>query len=66
MGFPGGSVLKNLPANAANEGDLSSVPGSGRSPEEGNSNPFQYYGQGGLACYDSWGLRELDTTERLN
>ena len=23
-------------------------------------------GQGGLACYDSWGRRELDTTERLN
>ena len=23
-------------------------------------------GQGGLACYDSWGCRESDTTERLN
>ena len=23
-------------------------------------------GQGGLACCDSWGRRELDTTERLN
>ena len=23
-------------------------------------------GQGGLACYDSWGLKESDTTERLN
>ena len=23
-------------------------------------------GQGGLACCDSWGLKELDTTERLN
>ena len=23
-------------------------------------------GQGGLACYDSWGHKELDTTERLN
>ena len=23
-------------------------------------------GQGGLACYDSWGCKELDTTERLN
>ena len=32
MGFPGGSVIKNLPANA---GDMSSIPGSGRSPEEG-------------------------------
>ena len=23
-------------------------------------------GEGGLACYDSWGRKELDTTERLN
>ena len=23
-------------------------------------------GQGGLACYSSWGLKELDRTERLN
>ena len=38
-GFPGGSVVKNLPANA---GDVGSSPGSGRSPEEGNSNPLQY------------------------
>ena len=39
MGFPGGSVLKNPPANA---GDPRSVPGSGRSPGEGNGNPLQY------------------------
>ena len=38
-GFPGGSVVKNLPANA---GDPDSIPGSGRSPGEGNRNPFQY------------------------
>ena len=30
-GFQGGSVVKNLPANA---GDVGSIPGSGRSPEE--------------------------------
>jgi len=36
-GFPGGSVVKNLPANA---GDLPL--GSGRSSAEGNSNPLQY------------------------
>jgi len=30
-GFPGGSVLKNLPAKA---GDAGSIPGSGRSPEK--------------------------------
>ena len=32
-----GSVVKNLPASA---GDLGSIPGSGRSPGEGNSNPL--------------------------
>ena len=37
MGFPGGSVVKNSPANA---GDMGSIPGSGRSPGKGNSNPF--------------------------
>ena len=39
MQFPGGSVVKNLPANAGNEG---LIPGSGRSSGEGNGNPFQY------------------------
>ena len=37
--FPGGSVVKNLPANA---GDVDSTPGSGRSPGDGNGNPCQY------------------------
>ena len=39
LGFPGGSVVKNPPANA---GDMGSIPGSGRSPAEGNGNPLQY------------------------
>ena len=39
MGFPGGSVVKNLPAN---EGDVGLIPGSGRSPGEGNGNLLQY------------------------
>ena len=39
MGFPGGSVVKNPHANA---GDRVSIPGSGRSPGEGNGNPLQY------------------------
>ena len=39
MGLPGGSVVKNLPANAE---DVSSISGSGRSPGEGNGNPLQY------------------------
>ena len=39
MGFPGGSVVKKPLANV---GDTGSVPGSGRSPEEGNGYPLQY------------------------
>ena len=31
-GFPGGSVVKNPPANAGDTGDVSSIPGLGRSP----------------------------------
>ena len=39
LGFPGGSEVK---ASACNAGDLGSIPGSGRSPGEGNGNPLQY------------------------
>ena len=38
LGFPGGSEGK---ASACNAGDLGSIPGSGRSPGEGNGNPHQ-------------------------
>ena len=38
-GFPGGSVVKSLPANAR---DAGSIPGSGRSPGEGNGTSLQY------------------------
>ena len=37
-GFPGGSVVKNLPANV---GDTGSIPGSGRSPGGGHGSPLQ-------------------------
>ena len=58
-GFPGGSVVKNLPANV---GDLSSIPGLGRSPAEGNGNLLQNCclenpmdrGPGGLQSMGSW------------
>ena len=36
--FPGGTVVKTLPANTGNPGDHGSVPGCGRSPREGNGN----------------------------
>ena len=38
-GFPGGSVVKNLPVSA---GEVISIPGLGRSPREENGNPLQY------------------------
>ena len=39
MGLPGGSVVKNMPANA---GDAGSIPGLRRSSGEGDGNPLQY------------------------
>ena len=38
LGFPGGSVIKNLAASA---GDMGTIPGSGRYLGEGNGNPLQ-------------------------
>ena len=38
-GFPGGSVVKNLPVNA---GNMSLIPGLGRPPEERNRNPLPF------------------------
>ena len=40
--FPGGTVVKNLPANARVARDVCLVPGSGRSPGVENGNPLQY------------------------
>ena len=39
MGFPGGSAVKNVPANA---GVIGSIPGWGRFPGERCGNPLQY------------------------
>ena len=39
LGFLGGAVVKNLPAQA---GDMGLIPGPGNSPGEGNGNPLQY------------------------
>ena len=57
-------VVKNLPANAGDTRDAGSVPRSGRSPEVGNGNPFQYsclensMDRGAWwATYSPWGHR---------
>ena len=44
-GFPDDSVVKNSPTNS---GDAGSIPGLGRSPGEGNGNPFLYSCLGNL------------------
>ena len=61
--------VKNLPANAGDTRDMGSIPGSGRSHEEGNGNPLQYSclgnrmdrGKRSLAGYNPWGHKELGT-----
>ena len=50
-GFPDGSVVKNLPANA---GDVSLIPGSGRSPGEGDGNALQYFCLGNPMDRAAW------------
>ena len=42
LGLPGGSAVKNPPANAGDTGDVGSTPRSGRSPGGGHGNPLQY------------------------
>ena len=70
QGFPGGSVVKNPPANVGDAGDKGLIPESGRSPGEGNGNPFtpvflprESHGQRSLAGYSPQGRKELDVTE---
>ena len=67
MGFPGGSVVKNPPANA---GDTGLIPWSGRFPGEGNGNPLQYSCLKNPMDRGAWqatvcGVTELDMTEVL-
>ena len=42
MGFPDGSLVKNLPTNAGDAGDMGLIPGSRRVSGKGNGNPLQY------------------------
>ena len=54
--FPGSSAVKNLPASV---GDASSIPGSGRSPGEGNGNPLQYSCLGNPTDRGGWQVTVL-------
>ena len=67
-GFPGGSLVKNLPANSGNAGDVGSVPRLRRSPGGGKGNPLQYsfwenHMDGGVWWATAHGVAVLDTTE---
>ena len=67
--FPGGSEVKNSPANKKEAGDFSFIPGSGRSPGGGNGNPLQYsclenfMDRGAWRAIVPWGHKESDRTE---
>ena len=66
MGFPEGSDSKKSPCNV---GDLGSIPGSRRSPGEGNGSPVQYSclenAMDRGAWWATWSGKELDTIEKL-
>ena len=71
MGFLGGAVVKNLPANAGDVRDASSITVSGSSPGEGNGNPLLYsflenpMDRGAWwAC--PWGRKGSETSEQLS
>ena len=63
MDFPGGSDGKE---STCNTGDLGSVPGSGRSPEEENGSSLKYSCLGNPVDRGAMGSQELDTTWQLN
>ena len=71
QGSPRGRVVQALPAKAGDAGDSGSIPGSERSPGEGNGNPLQYscpensMERRSLAGYGPWGHKESDTTEQI-
>ena len=60
LGIPGGSGVKNLPAKA---GEVGLIPGSGRSPGEGNGNPLHYFCLGNPMDTGAWWLQSM-TSQR--
>ena len=67
--LPGGSVERNLSANAGDAGDTGLISGSGRSPGGGNGNPLRYSYLGNSMDREAWWApghevtKESDTTK---
>ena len=75
MGFPGGSVIKNPPANAGDTGDEGSFPGLGKSPGRGHEPileptrvflPGESHGWRKMTGYSPWGHKVLDITKHAS
>ena len=72
MGFPGGSVVDNPPANAGDTGGTGLIPRWGRSPWRRKWQPIPVFssgkspGQRSLAGHSPWGHKESNTTEWLS
>ena len=62
LSFPGGSVIKNPPANA---GDTGLIPGSGTSPGVGNGNPLHYSCPDNSTDRRAWRAAVLGVTQRV-
>ena len=60
--FPGGTVVKNPPANEGDARDVGLIPGSGRSPGVGNGNPLQYSCLENSMDRQAWGATVLSST----
>ena len=59
VNFPGGTMVMNLPAIAANTRDASLIAGLGRSPGVGNGNPLQYSGLENSVDRGAWLLQRV-------
>ena len=65
VAFPGGTVVKSLPANTGDSGGMGLIPGSERSPGVGNDNSLQYSGLENFMDRGTWRARvhEVATTK---
>ena len=72
FGFSGGTGVKNLPAHGGDAKDLGLIPGSRRSPREGNGNPLLYsclensMDRGAWWAIVLWGHKDTDMTEHTH